>query len=199
LKEFWDQRYEEEDFVYGTEPNIFFQETLDGLNPATLLLPGEGEGRNAIYASRKGWEVTAWDQSKVARDKALTWARQENLSIKYQLVQLEKLTACKQKYDAIGVIYLHFPPDLRKVIFGILANCLYPGGKIILECFHKNQLNLGTGGPPVEEMLYNEEDLLGDFKLLDIELCKEKNVDIFEGKYHSGESSVIRLIANRPI
>ena len=79
MKEFWDQRYSEPGFAYGLDPNAFFVEVLDSLTPGRLLLPGEGEGRNAIYAAGNGWKVSAYDQSIVARDKALEWAASMDL------------------------------------------------------------------------------------------------------------------------
>ena len=77
---FWDERYAENETVYGIEPNLFFKNYIDRAYPDTLLLPGEGEGRNAIYAARKGWEVDAFDFSNVAMQKALALAEKENLS-----------------------------------------------------------------------------------------------------------------------
>ena len=90
-------------------------------------------------------------------------------------------------------------PEARQEVHNQMRACLKPGGKLIMECFHKNQLKYGTGGPPIKELLYHEEDILSDFSDLDIDLCEEKVLDIFEGKYHSGKSSVVRLIANKPI
>ena len=67
----WDKRYGTEDYAYGKEANAFFSTQLDGTGPGLMLLPGEGEGRNAVYASRKGWVVDAFDQSSVGQAKAL--------------------------------------------------------------------------------------------------------------------------------
>lgn len=69
--EFWDQRYRENASVYGLEPNPFFKAFIDKHKSGRLLLPAEGEGRNAIYAAAKGWQVDAFDFSEVSRDKAL--------------------------------------------------------------------------------------------------------------------------------
>lgn len=52
--QFWNTRYEEHDSVYGLEPNVFFKEQLAHFSPGHLLLPGEGEGRNALFALRHG-------------------------------------------------------------------------------------------------------------------------------------------------
>ena len=198
MKEFWDQRYSEPGFAYGMEPNAFFVEVLDSLAPGRLLLPGEGEGRNAIYAAGNGWKVSAFDQSIVARIKALEWATSMDLQIDYRLASLEEFYCPDPIFDLIAIIYIHMLPDIRLQVHSQLSACLKPGGKIILECFHKNQLSYGTGGPPIEELLYHEDDIQSDFSDLDIDLCEEQVLDIYEGKYHSGKSSVVRLIANKP-
>ncbi len=199
MKEFWDQRYSEPGFAYGMEPNAFFAEVLDTLTPGKLLLPGEGEGRNAICAAGNGWEVSAFDQSIIARDKALEWADSLDLQVDYQLSSLEEFSCPEPIFDLIAIIYIHLLPETRLQVHRQLSACLKPGGKIILECFHKNQLRFGTGGPPMEELLYHEDDIRSDFEALDIDRCLEQVLDIFEGKYHSGKSSVVRLIANKPI
>jgi SAM-dependent methyltransferase len=198
MKEFWDQRYSEPGFAYGMEPNAFFVEVLDSLAPGKLLLPGEGEGRNAIHAAGNGWEVSAFDQSIVARDKAREWADSLDLKIDYWLASLEEYFCPEPIFDLIAIIYIHLLPETRLQVHNQLAACLKPGGKIIMECFHKNQLRYGTGGPPIKDLLYHEDDILSDFLELDIDLCEEQLLDIFEGKYHSGKSSVVRLIANKP-
>jgi SAM-dependent methyltransferase len=199
MKEFWDQRYSEPGFAYGMEPNAFFAEVLDSLPPGRLLLPGEGEGRNAIHAAGNGWQVSAFDHSIVARDKALEWAESLDLQFEYQLSDLEAFKCPEPIYDLIAIIYIHMLPEARYKVHRQLSACLKPGGKIVLECFHKNQLRHGTGGPPTKELLYHEDEIRSDFKDLEIDLCKEHVLDVFDGKYHSGKSSVVRLIANKPI
>ena len=199
MKDFWDQRYSEPGFAYGMEPNAFFVEVLDSLTPGRLLLPGEGEGRNAIYAAGNGWEVSAFDQSIVARDKAREWAASMDLQFDYRLASMEEFFCPDPIFDLIAIIYIHLLPESRLQVHRQLSACLKPGGKIIMECFHKNQLRYGTGGPPIEELLYQENDIRSDFTALDIDLCEEQVLDIFQGKYHSGKSSVVRLIANKPI
>ncbi len=198
MKEFWDQRYSEPGFAYGMEPNAFLVEVLDSLSPGKLLLPGEGEGRNAIYAAAHGWEVSAFDQSVVAREKALEWADSLDIKFEYWLENLEEFGCSKPVYDLIAIIFIHLLPPTRRQVHGQLSRCLNPGGKIMLECFHKHQLSYKSGGPQMEELLYHEDDLRMDFHDLDIDLCEEKVLDIYEGKYHTGQSSVVRLIANKP-
>ena len=74
MREMWNKRYAQTDFVYGTEPNEFFEQQLLKLTPGKILLPAEGEGRNAVFAAKKGWEVYAFDSSIEAMKKAEKWA-----------------------------------------------------------------------------------------------------------------------------
>lgn len=54
MKEMWDKRYGNTEYAYGEEPNAFFKKTLDKLDlKGSILLPAEGEGRNAVYAAKK--------------------------------------------------------------------------------------------------------------------------------------------------
>ena len=70
----WDKRYNSPEYVYGKEPNEFFAAELKKLKPGLILLPAEGEGRNAVFAAEQGWKVHAFDSSQVAEDKALSLA-----------------------------------------------------------------------------------------------------------------------------
>ena len=66
----WDRRYAEPQLVWSAEPNRFLVEELAGLPPGRALDLACGEGRNAIWLARRGWEVTGVDFSGVAIDKA---------------------------------------------------------------------------------------------------------------------------------
>lgn len=70
MKEFWNGKYSSKEYIYGTEPNEYFKSALEKYRPGTILLPGDGEGRNAVYAAKKGWQVTAFDFSNAAKEKA---------------------------------------------------------------------------------------------------------------------------------
>ena len=111
-EKFWNKRYAENETVYGTAPNKFFKLFIDQHKPGTILLPGEGEGRNAVYAAKKGWKVEAFDFSPVAREKALELAKQQKVQINYEVKSIESFVAEKQ-YDAVALVYVHLEPVLR--------------------------------------------------------------------------------------
>ncbi|MFN3445417.1 MAG: SAM-dependent methyltransferase, partial [Bacteroidia bacterium] len=63
MKAFWDERYTNNEMVYGYKPNRFLEDQLEELPLGKILLPAEGEGRNAIFAAKLGWQVHAFDFS----------------------------------------------------------------------------------------------------------------------------------------
>ena len=112
----WDERFSDEEFFYGERPNVFFAEYILSLkNKGRLLLPAEGEGRNAVYAAAKGWEVHAFDSSKVAQQKALDFALSEKVVINYELLDLANFVPKPGHYDMIALIFAHMHEGMRQV------------------------------------------------------------------------------------
>lgn len=193
---FWDQRYKEHEAVYGYHPNKFLKLFIDLHHPGSILLPAEGEGRNAVYAAAKGWKVDAFDYSVVARNKALSLAEKSGLSINYFTEQIEQFNAEKQ-YDVVALIYVHLPPELRKRFHQEILKSIKPGGFLVLEAFSKDQLNYHSGGPSDESLLYDTKMLCADFAGLQIVNCEQKIVQLDEGQFHNGKASVIRLTGQK--
>jgi SAM-dependent methyltransferase len=196
MQEFWDQRYAENETVYGQKPNEFFKQFIDTHKPGTLLLPGEGEGRNAIYAAKKGWKVDAFDFSEVAKEKALAFAAAEKVNIQYEVLNMADFKAVRQ-YDAVGLIYIHQPGNLRKKFHTEIYKSLKPGGFLVVEAFAKEQLQFESGGPRDEALLYDAPMVCSDFQSLHILNCLQKEVLLEEGDYHKGKAAVLRLIGQR--
>ena len=197
MKSMWDQRYSENEWVYGRNPNSFFKACIDELSPGKILLPAEGEGRNALYAAKKGWQVKAVDFSEAGRQKALRRASEENLHLNYELADLANWHS-KEKFDCIGLIYSHLPPEYRERLHRDFSALLEPGGTILLECFNKNQLNFSSGGPQNIEWLYSKAMLEQDFEGLHFELLEEVITELDESAFHSGKAALIRMIARNP-
>lgn len=197
MRSFWDQRFAEEGFAYGEEPNRFLREELGRLEPGALLLPAEGEGRNAVWAAAHGWAVHAFDTSTVGRDKALGMARRRAVEITYEFRSVvDSLVDFEGRFDAVGLVFMHLPDDLRRAAHRALARCLRPGGTLILEGFSKGQLERGTGGPRDLGLLFECADLMEDFADLQISSLETCDVELNEGRYHLGVASVVRMLAS---
>jgi hypothetical protein len=65
----WNERYSKDGFAYGEQPNNYLKEQLEKLQAGSILFPAEGEGRNAVFAARLGWKVSAFDISTEGKEK----------------------------------------------------------------------------------------------------------------------------------
>jgi SAM-dependent methyltransferase len=194
---FWDERYSDENYVYGTMPNEFFKEQIDLLKPGKILMLGEGEGRNGIYAAQKGWQVDAVDFSLIAKEKALNHAKDKNVNINYTVENLENYYPQKNIYEAAGLIFVHLNEKLRRKIHKRVTESLKPGGVVIMEVYSKEQMGRTSGGPQSPEMLYSIENIKDTFAdLIPLMLSKE-SIHLSESSFHSGEASVIRFIGQK--
>ncbi|WP_269234753.1 class I SAM-dependent methyltransferase [Flavobacterium flavigenum] len=198
----WDDRYSNEEFAYGEEPNNYLKEQLEKLNSGTILFPAEGEGRNAVFAARSGWIVDAFDISTEGKNKALKLAETNNVTIRYQVGELESLNYQTEEFDAIALIYAHFPAEIKSATHKQLDKYLRKGGIIIFEAFSKKHLeylakNDKVGGPKDVESLFSIEEIKTDFPDYEIIELVEKEIELNEGLFHNGKGSVIRFVGKK--
>ncbi len=193
----WNERYSGTAYIYGEEPNVFFAEQLRRLQPGKLILPCEGEGRNAIYAASLGWNVKAFDSSETGKAKALLLAGKNGVTIDYKVEDAATVNYPEKEADLVAFIYAHFPPAIRKQVHQKAVGWLQPGGKIIVEAFNPNQLQNNSGGPKEISMLYTEDMMREDFAGLKTELLQTTRVILKEGKYHEGQADIIRFVGIR--
>ena len=191
----WDDRYSGEEYFYGTKPNEFFKQEIDRLKPGTILLPCEGEGRNALYAAQTGWNVYAFDGSIMALKKAMALAEAGNLRFSYRIEDVQNFTT-NADYDVAALIYVHLPEHIRRSFHSRVEAGIRKDGLLILEAFSKNQLGKESGGPRDRDMLYST-DIISDFKCMRVISAGEECVMLNEGKGHRGQASVIRLVLKK--
>lgn len=198
----WNDRYSSEEFAYGTEPNNYLKEQLEKLEPGSILFPAEGEGRNAVFAATKGWKVSAFDISSEGKSKALRLAENQKTSIDYQIGELETLNFQEGQFDAIALIYAHFPAEIKSSIHQMLDRYLRKEGIIIFEAFSKSHLDYVTknekvGGPKDIGSLFSMDEIRADFPNYDIIELEEKEIELSEGIFHNGTGSVIRFTGQK--
>lgn len=201
-KQLWDNRYKGTEYAYGKSPNLFFKEQLEQLPVGNILLPAEGEGRNAVYAASNGWDVTAIDLSEKGREKAKELADMYDVSVNYLVGDLGQFDFKEETFDVIGLIYAHFLADKKSEIHQKLSTYLKKGGIVIFEAFSKNNLPLVKANPKVggamdESMLFSIAEIKADFPDFEIHLLEEKETDLKEGLYHNGTGSVIRFVGRK--
>lgn len=198
----WNNRYKAETYAFGKEPNDYLKEQLLKFQPGEILFAAEGEGRNAVFAARHGWTVSAFDISEEGRKKALRLANENNVEIDYQVGELPSLNYAENQFDAVALIYAHFPAEIKSRYHQMLSKLLRPGGVVIFEAFSKNHLeykqrNPHVGGPNDLDQLFSKEELQSDFSNYEVVEMVEQEIELTEGEHHQGRGSVVRFVGRK--
>lgn len=202
MKDLWNKKYNTKTYIYGKEPNKYLVEKLSTLTPKKILFVAEGEGRNAVYAATKGWQVEAFDLSEIAKDKALKYANDLQVSINYTTTEFLEIPYKPNSFDAVVLIYAHFEADKKEKYYHKINQLIKSNGIIIFEGFGQHHPEYQKkyphiGGPKNKELLFSVEELKNaftNFKMLEI---KEIEIELSEGIKHIGKGSVVRMLAQK--
>jgi SAM-dependent methyltransferase len=197
IKEFWNSRFEQPGFMYGDAPNVFFKSIIDSLTPGRLFVPGAGEGRDAVYAAEKGWDVYCVDLSDAGQTKALQLAATKNVTIKYIVADIDTIDFPETTFDAIACIFFHLPQDIRTRFYANAAKWLKPNGHFLLVSFSPDQLNNSSGGPKDLNMLTSAAQIKEETSTLNHLTLEECETILDEGKHHSGKANVVHCVAQK--
>lgn len=196
--DFWNQRYASAELVYGDAPNEFLLQSANRLPTRGHALDiGAGEGRNALFLASRGLDVLAVDQSEVGMQKAQRLARERGLSLQTRAVDLLNFDAEPGSFDVVSSIFVHLPQTLRAQVHARLCKWLKPGGVFVLEAYAPDQLSRGTGGPKDPLLLAPLEVLLSELADLRIEHQARLVRVVNEGCFHTGEASVVQVVARK--
>jgi SAM-dependent methyltransferase len=147
-----------------SEPSDFLVENI-GLLPkgAKVLDVGMGNGRNALYLAKAGYDVEGIDVSQEAVASAMLLAKRVGVVITAQVADLEQDYRLKMNaYDLIICFnYLHRPliPQIKAAI--------NDNGLIVYETFIVDQAQFGRPSNPDHLLKHNELlEVFGDFRCL---------------------------------
>ena len=202
MKEIWNERYRQSEYAYGVLPNEYLKARLASLPPGKILFPAEGEGRNAVYAATLGWDCFCFDQSEEGRKKALSLASLKGVEIHYETGDCGDMHYPDGYFDAIALIYAHFPAADKADHHRRINGWLKKGGTLIFEAFSKkhldyNRLNEKVGGPRDVDVLFSIEEIRNQFPGYEQLELAETEVELNEGLYHIGTGSVIRFFGKK--
>lgn len=160
----WDERYRAAELVWGAGPNRWVEEELADLPPGRALDLACGEGRNALWLARGGWQVTAVDFSAAALEKGRTLESRQPAGappIEWVCADVVAYQA-DHPVDLALVSYLQLAADGRRQAVRHAADALAPGGVLFVVGHDSANLAEGTGGPQEPSVLYTAEDVVAD-------------------------------------
>ena len=192
----WDERYSGNAYHYGTEPNTFLVEH-SGLLQNPVLSLSEGEGRNAVFLAKKGFDMLGVDFSEIALKKAQQLATANQVQIRTEVADMASYTPQPNQYGAVVSIFAHYSSAIRKRLYPLIEQALKPGGIFLLEAYTEAQLPKSTGGPKDIDKLMTADKLTREFSSMEIILLQELEREVIEGDGHTGTGAVIQFIARK--
>ena len=196
----WNQRYSVPDYLFGTAPNAFLASHAWRLKRGQrALCVADGEGRNSVWLAEQGLEVTAFDFSPVAVEKARKLAASRGVAVRYELASVYDWSWPAGAFDLVAAIFVQFAdPPMRSFMFERMARALTVGGLLLVEGYTPKQLQYGTGGPKQVDQLYTESLLRESFAGFEVLELREYEAELDEGSRHRGLSAVIDFVARKP-
>ncbi|WP_077602958.1 class I SAM-dependent methyltransferase [Oceanobacillus sojae] len=197
----WDELYNNQEYRYGKDPNVFVQSMLPDYPPSDVLSLAEGEGRNAVYAAELGHHVTAWDYSSVALDKLQRLADERSVNVNTALVDLtQDPTFRENQWDVVLNVFGHIgDASARQRLMKGIKRTLRPNGLYIMEVRSDRQLPYRADGGKDSSLLYSPYEVLDTFTDWKIKHFYYGEVERFEGKSHNGLGHVIQLAAYKTL
>ncbi|WP_312116417.1 class I SAM-dependent methyltransferase [Brevibacillus reuszeri] len=72
MENIWNERFRSEEYYYGEEANVFIQQQAFRFEQGQKVIAfAEGEGRNAVYLTKRNLEVTAIDYAESGLPKGI--------------------------------------------------------------------------------------------------------------------------------
>jgi SAM-dependent methyltransferase len=128
----WDNRYLDREQLWSGQPNGALVVEVAGLTPGRVLDIGCGEGADAVWLARGGWEVTAIEVSGVALERAAGHGRDAGVTVAWVHAGLVEAALPPASFDLVSAQYpaLLRTPDAaaERALLAAVA----PGGVLLL-------------------------------------------------------------------
>jgi SAM-dependent methyltransferase len=101
----WDSRYADRQQLWSGRPNGALVAEVAGLTPGRVLDVGCGEGADAVWLARGGWDVTALEVSGVALERAAGHARDADVDVRWVHATLTEAALPPASFDLVSAQY----------------------------------------------------------------------------------------------
>ncbi|OSI35536.1 class I SAM-dependent methyltransferase [Neisseria dumasiana] len=195
----WDERYQTEEYVFGTEPNEFIARIRAYLpTQGNALDLATGEGRNGIFLAQLGLKTEGVDMSVRGLEKAEKLAQQKGVDFTTRMANITEMDMPPEHYAVITSVFCHFSEPERTRTMQRIVHALQPGGLFAGVFYHPDQIAYGTGGPSDPALLGTLEEMQQALSGLEWLVAEHSVREMNEGSRHQGMSSVICLLGKKP-
>ncbi|MBC3839507.1 methyltransferase domain-containing protein [Streptacidiphilus sp. 4-A2] len=144
--QFWDERYATREQLFSGAPNGVLLAEVTGLTPGQALDVGCGEGADAHWLARQGWQVTAVDISRLALERAAAAAPDTAGRVAWTRADLTVVPPPAGAFDLVSAHYFPLPRQPEHTALRGLLEAVAPGGTLL---FTGHRL---AGLPPAAEL-----------------------------------------------
>lgn len=168
----WNEFFTADKPRFNLAPNAFLIQIAERRTPGTALDAAMGQGRNALWLARQGWQVTGFDPADQALDVARRAAAALGLTLNAVNARFETFEFGENRWDLIVLSYA----GCTGGVVAQVEKSLRPGGVVVIEAFHEDaarQFRIGgsicaTGEPPhafqgLRTIHYEEPIAMPDF------------------------------------
>jgi tellurite methyltransferase len=202
MNEFYDQKYVSKDFYWGRRPaNLCFQvmQLYPPERPLALLDIGCGEGKDAIFFARNGYQVEAFDISPEGVRKANEWSRELDVPMHAFVGDLLEFRL-EKPFDILfsnGVLHL-LPESLRETIINNYKEWTRPNGLHAFSVFVEKPFIPPAPDSEETTQRWVSGELFTYYHDWKIEYCAEEIFDCdSSGIPH--QHAINRLVARKPV
>ncbi|WP_375001364.1 FAD-dependent oxidoreductase [Aeromicrobium sp. CTD01-1L150] len=121
----------------------------------TALDVGCGEGGDAIWLAREGWETTGMDFSAAGLERAAEHARSAGVDVTWRLGDARTWEPDGEQWDLVTAHYLHLPHEPMLDVVRRLAAAVAPGGTLLVVGHHPDDVPSATR--PRDDMFLAED------------------------------------------
>lgn len=191
----WDARHATHDQIelIGTDPAL--DEEVARLTPGRALDLGTGDGRNAVWLARRGWQVTAVDFSSVGLERARTLAEAQGVTITWTCADLLEWRPPARAFDLVVLFFIHLPPDERREVHRAAAEAVNEGGTLLIVGHDRSNLERGVGGPQDPAVLFTAAEIASELPGLTIGRAATVRRSVADGRWRI--DTLVRAV--RPI
>jgi SAM-dependent methyltransferase len=165
-RDYWEERYRSAHKLWSGNPNPNLVAEASELTPGTALDAGAGEGADAIWLARRGWQVTAVDISSVALDRAAGHAAAAGTAVADRIQWLREdiigWQPRERAYDLVSSQYLHLPPGDRRAVYARLAAAVADRGTLLIVAHHPSDLRTSVPRPNQPDLFFTGDDLAAE-------------------------------------
>lgn len=139
----WDQRYRSRDQLFSGAPNGVLVAEVPDLQPGRALDVGCGEGADARWLARRGWQVTAVDISQVALERAAR-AAGNTPNVAWTRADLTATAPPAGAFDLVSAQYFPLPHQVGHAALRNLLAAVAPSGTLLIASHDPADLSPGN-------------------------------------------------------